>query len=128
MTVAKDQGGEHALENLLEDVQPRLRGILATFRIPYADAEDLLQQTILTFLVKRDDIRKPSKWLTATLRNRCLMYWRTYRRQLYESVDVAILETLAEPDRPNQERAELTSDLNTVIRRLDLAISRVRSP
>lgn len=118
MTIAKDPGGEHALEHLLDDVQPRLRSILASFRIPYADAEDLLQQTILTFLVKRDGIREPSAWLTATLRNRCLMYWRSYRRKLYESVDVAILETLGEPERPDQERVELTSDLNTVIRRL----------
>lgn len=118
MTVAKGQPREHALEDLLENIQPRLRGVLATFRIPFVDAEDLLQQAVLTFLMKRDEIKDPARWLVGTLRNRCLMYWRSHRRRLYESVDVAILEALAEPVAPAQDRLDLASDLNGVLVKL----------
>lgn len=118
MTVAKNQRGQYALDELLETIQPRLRGVLATFRIPYEDAEDLLQQTMLAFLVKRDEVHDPSRWLMGTLRNRCLMYWRSYRRRVYDSVDEAILETLAAPGRPAQEQVELATDLNTLVRDL----------
>lgn len=118
MTVAKNQKREHSLEDLLEEIQPRLRGVLATFRIPFEDAEDLLQQSVLTFLIKRDEIRDPTRWLIGTLRNRCLMYWRSHRRRLYESVDSAILESIAEPEQPAQERIDLAQDLNGVLREL----------
>ena len=118
MTVAKNQERKHSLEDLLEEIQPRLRAVLASFRIPFADAEDLLQQTVLTFLIKREEIQNPSRWLVGTLRNRCLMYWRTHRRRLYESVDAAILESIAEPERPEQERLDLSRDLNAVLRKL----------
>ncbi len=118
MTVAKNQESERSLEDLLETLQPRLRGVLATFRIPFEDAEDLLQQSVLTFLMKRDEIKDPSRWLVGTLRNRCLMYWRSRRRRLYESVDAAILESFAEPEQPAQERFDLVQDLKGVLRKL----------
>lgn len=118
MTVAKNQERDHSLEDLLEEIQPRLRGVLATFRIPFADAEDLLQQSVLTFLMKRDEIRDPGRWLIGTLRNRCLMYWRSHRRRLYESVDAAILESVAQPEQPAQERLDLAQDLNGVLHKL----------
>lgn len=115
MTVAKGQPREHALEDVLEEIQPRLRGVLATFRVPFEDAEDLLQQAILTFLMKRDEIHDPARWLVGTLRNRCLMYWRSRRRRLYESVDTAILDALAAPVAPEQEKLDLTRDLNGIL-------------
>lgn len=118
MTVAKNQQRDHSLEELLEKVQPRLRAVLASFRIPFADAEDLLQQSVLTFLIKRDEIESPSRWLVGTLRNRCLMYWRSHRRRLYESVDTAILESVAAPERPPQERIDLAHDLQGVLSKL----------
>ncbi len=118
MTVAKNQERERPLEDLLEELHPRLRGVLATFRIPFEDAEDLLQQSVLTFLMKRDEIRDPGRWLVGTLRNRCLMYWRAHRRRLYESVDAAILESVAEPEQPAQERRALARDLSGVLGQL----------
>ncbi len=118
MTVAKNQESEPSLDNLLEDLQPRLRAVLAGFRIPYEDAEDLLQQAVLTLLVKRETIKDPGRWLVGTLRNRCRMYWRTHRKRLYESVDTAILESVAEPGEPPQVRRDLASDLNGVLRTL----------
>lgn len=118
MTVAKNKESERSLEEILEDIQPRLRGVLATFRIPFEDAEDLLQQSILTLLMKRESINDPGHWLLGTLRNRCRMYWRSHRKRLYESVDAAILESVAKPEAPAQERIELARDLHGVLRTL----------
>ena len=118
MTVVRDQEGGYSLEELLDELQPRLRAVLASFRIPFEDAEDLLQQTVLTFLIKRESIWDPGRWLVGTLRNRCLMFWRSRRRRLYESVDTAILETIAQPESPAQERIDLATDLNGVLVKL----------
>lgn len=118
MTVVKNQESDRSLELLLEELQPRLRGVLASFRIPFEDAEDLLQQSVLTYLHKRERIKNPRRWLVGTLKNRCLMYWRSHRRRLYHSVDVAILESVAEPGRPAQEQADLSNDLQRVIAKL----------
>ncbi len=118
MKAAKGNRKEHVLEDLLEEIQPRLRSVLASFRIPYEDAEDLLQQTILTFLIKLDGIQDPPRWLLGTLRNRCLMYWRSHRRRLYESVDAALLDAIAEPDESVQEQRDLAHDLNGILHKL----------
>ncbi len=118
MTVARDQEGEHSLDNLLGEIQPSLRATLVSFRIPYQDAEDLLQQTVVTFLIKRDTIRKPGPWLVGTLRNRCRAYWRTHRKRLYQSVDTAILESVAELGKLDQDRRDLANDLNGVLGKL----------
>ena len=118
MTVLNSSRPEAEIEELLDSLRPRMRGVLAGFRIPPEDAEDLLQQTVLTFLVKRETIHDPERWLIATLKNRCVMHWRSYRKRIYESVDSAILDHLAQPAPPDQERSELASDLNRIVRQL----------
>lgn len=115
MGSVKQPAAEESLEELLDRVQPRLQATLARYRIPFEDAEDLLQQALLTYLHKQASIQEPESWLIGTLRNRCLMYWRTRRRALYESVDTAILESLAESQRPSQEAAHLERDLENVL-------------
>ena len=62
---------EELLEEILEDLQPRIRSVFSRFRIPPHDAEDVLQQTLLTYLYKRDSIYDPKRWLMGALRNRC---------------------------------------------------------
>lgn len=109
---------EAHFEQLLDQLEPRLKAVLARFRIPNQDAEDLLQQALLAFLCKRDGIRNAEAWLLGTLRNRCLMYWRGRRRRLYEAVDTSILESVAEPRRPSQEMADLCHDLDNILSRL----------
>ena len=52
------------------------------------------------------------------MKNRCLLYWRDRRRQLYEVVDSTVLDWLAEPLAPAQEHADLARDLSRVIERL----------
>ena len=106
---------ELPIEEILEDLQPRIKYVFSRFRIPPQDAEDVLQQTLLTFLYKRETIDDAEKWLLGTLKNRCLLYWRDRRRRLYTAVDKALLESVAAPEVAPQERSDRLSDLNTAL-------------
>jgi RNA polymerase sigma factor (sigma-70 family) len=92
--------------------------ILGRYRIPQEDAEDLLQETFVALVFKWQSIRNPKAWLLSTLRNRCTLYWRKRRQDLFEAVDSALLDALASPQAPPQSRAELRHDLNIAISRL----------
>ena len=109
---------ERSLEELLKELNPRFNMVLARFRIPEQDAEDLLQQALLTYVRKRHTVRDPASWLLGTLRNRCLKYWRARRRSLYTAVDAAILESVATAGNPNQEQVEIQRDLRGAMGRL----------
>ncbi len=102
----------------MKGLKPRFRMVFARFRIPEQDAEDLLQQALLTFVRKRHTVRDPESWLVGTLRNRCLKYWRARRRSLYTAVDAAILESVATDGATNQEQVEIRSDLRGAMDRL----------
>jgi RNA polymerase sigma-70 factor (ECF subfamily) len=114
VVVEDDDGFEHLLARL----EPTMRSTLGWFGIPFEDGEDLLQQTFLTFLYKRQEIHNPEAWLLGTLRRRCLMYWRKRRRDKVQHVDAAVLELIAERRRPDQEICDLRSDLNRVLEKL----------
>lgn len=107
-----------SLEQLLRDIQPKLTQILGRYRIPAQDADDVLQETFLTLIHKREVVRNPEAWLVVTLRNRCLIYWRKKRKHLYQAVDTAILELLSEPEAPTQRKSDLRYDLDRLIARL----------
>ena len=109
---------ESSFEELLRELKPRFRMVFARYRIPEQDAEDLLQQALLTYVRKRPSVRDPASWLVGTLRNRCLKYWRARRRSLYTAVDAAILESVASEGVPNQEQVEIRSDLAGAMGRL----------
>jgi RNA polymerase sigma factor (sigma-70 family) len=113
-----------SFDDFLRKVEPRLKRVLALYRIPNEDAEDLLQQTLLVLLYQWERVRDPEAWLVGTLKRHCLMYWRTHRRRIYSAVDATILEWLSNPVEPPQERAELLCDLENLIGRLP---SRCRS-
>ena len=106
---------EQPIEEILEGLQPRIKSVFSRFRIPPQDAEDVLQQTLLTYLYKRDSIADPERWLVGTLRNRCLLYWRDRRRRLYTAVDKALLESAADVEESPQERSDLLRDLNSAL-------------
>ena len=108
-------GGEVSLEVLLKELQPRIRAVFSRYRIPPQDAEDLLQQTLLIYLHKCDSVYDPANWLIGALRNRCLIYWRSRRRQIYTAVDKALLESVAEAQTSPQEKASLFRDLNRLM-------------
>jgi RNA polymerase sigma-70 factor (ECF subfamily) len=106
------------LEHVVERLRPRLEQLLARFRIPLADAEDLLQDTLLSTVRKWDEIQETEAWLLATLRNRCIVYWRRRRNTLHQAVDTALLEMLSRPVAAPQERAALVWDLNRALETL----------
>lgn len=107
-----------AFDDLLNRIEPRLRRLLAVYRIPREDAEDVLQQTLLALLYQWERVRDPECWLLGTLKRHCLMYWRSNRRQLYAAVDSTVLEWLSQPLAPQQERDDLLHDLETVLSQL----------
>lgn len=107
-----------AIESLLEELQPKLRAILSRFRIPAADAEDVVQQGLLALVYQWDEIHDPETWLTGTLRHKCLRYWRERKRRLYEAVDATCLDWVADGGHRAQEHLELRCDLETMIGRL----------
>lgn len=85
--------------------------ILERYRVPPEDAQAILDDVMLTMLVKRDRIRDPERWLRKTLRNRCLQYWRKRRRILYRVADRGILGILASEEVEESEKVELRREL-----------------
>jgi RNA polymerase sigma-70 factor (ECF subfamily) len=99
-------------------MEPRLKRILFRYRIPSQDADDLLQETLLIMVSKGATIRSPEAWLLATLANRCIIYWRRQHSRIWDQVDTAILELLADAEAPAQEREELRYDLEVLLAEL----------
>ncbi|HVR11407.1 MAG TPA: sigma-70 family RNA polymerase sigma factor [Thermoanaerobaculia bacterium] len=118
MSAADTSEAESSLERFLKSVRPRMRTLFAHYRVPPQDTEDIVQQALLALLYQRQAIRDPESWLMGTLRNKCLLYWRERRRKLYDAVDAAVLECMAEPMAPEQEGADLRRDLAMAIDRL----------
>jgi RNA polymerase sigma-70 factor (ECF subfamily) len=106
------------LDQLLQQCRPQLTRVLSRFRVPPQDAEDLLQETFVILISRWDSVRCPEAWLVGTLRNRCIIYWRRQRARIDEAMDSALLEVLAQPEPPPQEKAELRRDLAAAVGRL----------
>jgi RNA polymerase sigma-70 factor (ECF subfamily) len=102
-----------------------LKRLLAYHRIPAADAEDILQQSLLALLYQWERIHDPERWLFGTVKRLCLMHWRATRHKIYSAVDATILEWLSEPVATPQERRDLLRDLENLIDRLPKRCRRV---
>ncbi len=100
------------VEDVFAVVRPRLEMVLRHFRIPAADAEDLVQEALMHFLRKQAQINEPEQWLVGAVRKECLMYWRRHRRRIEVSLD-AVVETIGQ-DAP-QERNAFRGDLDRAI-------------
>jgi len=109
---------QNASRELVERVQPRLKNLLWHYRIPIDDAEDLIQDTFMSLVHSAHEVNDPEAWLIGTLKRQCLMYWRKRRRSLYDAVDETLLEWLATPMAPPQEREQMRADLASLIDRL----------
>lgn len=120
MAVSDQPIGRESLDELLRRLRPRLKQVLSRYRVPAHDAEDLIQEALISTIQKWDTIQDPEAWLLVTLRNRCVVYWRKKRNSLYNSVDTAILELLSEPVAAPQERQELLWDLNHLLEELPM--------
>jgi DNA-directed RNA polymerase specialized sigma24 family protein len=56
---------------LLERLWPRVRLLLEVHEVPAADAERLIQDTLLALLYKWEGIANHEYWLLKTLEHRC---------------------------------------------------------
>ncbi len=115
---AYETPSERVLESLVQSFEPRARAIIGYHGIPPQDGDDLVQQTYLTFLQRRDEVRDPQAWLAGTLRNRCLMFWRAERRGWLRFADQAVLDKWPSREPSPQERTVTRSDLCKMIARL----------
>lgn len=105
-------GPKQDLAGLFLRTAPRMKRMVARFRIPAADGEDLVQEAWLTVVRNRERIVDPEAWLVRTLFQMCCIYFRRRRqRQWLQLMDGNLLEDLAPLGQPPQERAVLVRDL-----------------
>lgn len=107
-----------SLAAFLERVRPRIKRVLRSFGIPPEDAEDVLQEALLEAVRKWDTIQHLEAWLLGTLSFKCSKYWRHHRGDRVQAVDAPVLEELARPQAPAQEREEVIHDLRNLLRGL----------
>ena len=102
-----------------------MRRTLWRFRIPAEEAEDIVQDCVVSFLLKRDEISTPEPWFLVTLKNRCLQHWRRRRRSLLRAIDAGLLEEIAPSTPPDQERSDLRRDLGGALENLTARCRRI---
>jgi RNA polymerase sigma-70 factor (ECF subfamily) len=107
-----------SVEQFLRAMQPRVQRILAQFRVPPEDAEDVVQQALLALVYQWDEIRDPEAWLSGTIRHKCQLYWRGRKRRLYQAMDTVILEWVAGAGEDRQRQRDLKHDLDGLVSRL----------
>ncbi len=108
-----------AFEALISEMRPRLRGILARYRIPPQDAEDVLQEVLLVAFRKWSTIASREYWLLGVMRLKCALYWRRKRNSRVEACESELLEELSPPLPPGQEQTERSQDLARLMGGLD---------
>lgn len=77
-----------SLATALAQARPACARVLARFRIPPADAEDLIQDAVVLLLRRSEPVERPERWLPKVVAHLCLHYWRARRRRPVESLDV----------------------------------------
>lgn len=102
---------DQTLLRILPDLRPKLQAVLRRFRVSPVEGEDLVQESLLLLVQRWNEVESPEAWLLSTLKWRCIMHWRRQRRRLAQAVDQSILELLAEPLAPEQEKAALRNDI-----------------
>lgn len=110
-----DYGTTGSIDKLLVRTRTDLGRILARFRVPPEDADDLVQDVLVHYLHKRRQVRDPERWLKGALRKQCQMYWRSRRRRITVAVDETLLELVAERRGPRQEQRLLRRNLSRLI-------------
>jgi RNA polymerase sigma factor (sigma-70 family) len=116
--LAQPESRSEALRRVLESIETQTARIFLRFRIPVQDAEDILQDSLLAYLTCRTEIANLEAWMLGTLRNRCYLYWRARRRQLWEAVDATVLTELAAESTDDGQNSTVRHDLTNAIGRL----------
>jgi RNA polymerase sigma-70 factor (ECF subfamily) len=109
---------DDSIVSALEHVRPRAAAVLARYRIPPQDAEDLVQDAALCLVSSWPKVTDAEGWLLGVLKHRCANYWRARRRRLCESVDEVLLEAFAEPQPSGTPSVELAEDLGRAVAKL----------
>lgn len=107
------------LSALVARIRLRLKAVLARYRIPPQDAEDVLQESFLVALAKWDSILCAESWLLGTLRLKCALYWKRRRTDRLQGMEAEALEELSAPQPPGQEQEERRLDLESLTCELD---------
>ncbi|HEV7786471.1 MAG TPA: sigma-70 family RNA polymerase sigma factor [Thermoanaerobaculia bacterium] len=114
-----DSEPDESLDALVRRIRHRLKMVLRGYDIPFQDAEDLLQDSLLEALRKWDTIYNRECWLIGTLRFKCSNYWKRIRTKAHQTMDLPALEELCQPLPPPQEKRDEALDLRYTLRRLD---------
>ncbi|HEY6320809.1 MAG TPA: sigma-70 family RNA polymerase sigma factor [Thermoanaerobaculia bacterium] len=97
-------------DDVLEAARPKLHSMLASYKVPPEDADDLLHDAILTLLEQgTDGVENPEAWLLGILRFKILDYrrWRARQRHLLQLLSRAV--AASEP--PPQLHQDAVHDL-----------------
>jgi RNA polymerase sigma factor (sigma-70 family) len=98
------------VEWLWREVGPQLAALLRRAQLPQEDAEDLLHNTFVRLMERREGIREPVGWLIATVRYEVLAYWRLKRGVVVEQLEDALAARLRAPG-TDSATLELRCDL-----------------
>ncbi len=102
----------------MEHLQPKLIEILSRYRIPVEDAEEMLEQLFLTLYMREGTLESPERWLLLSLKNRCLIYWRSRRERLSRDVDKSLLSVLSSPQVSDSEKDGVRQFLGEAVAQL----------
>jgi RNA polymerase sigma factor (sigma-70 family) len=91
-TTAALRQSREPLGQLAQRLEPRLKQLVARYRIPAQDAEDLVQTALIATLRNYSMLADPEGWLVRTVINQCLMYHRSRRRRPEEPLDLDTAE------------------------------------
>jgi RNA polymerase sigma factor (sigma-70 family) len=116
VSVSRRPQVQSAFDDAVVRLEKSGREYLRRHRLPPEDADDILQQALLTYLIKHQGIHNPEAWLRGALRKRCQCYWRRRQKSLLTLVDSSILEALSQPARPEQsEKDDVQRDLGRAL-------------
>lgn len=101
----------HDLPPELDLDEDEIEALFARFRIPLEEAREILQQTILTLLIRYPDLRSPQLWVMRTLKRRCVLWCRERMRRIHWIFDVGFREALTSTDYPEEERDGMRENL-----------------
>ncbi|MDY7093496.1 MAG: hypothetical protein SX243_11060 [Acidobacteriota bacterium] len=118
MSSEKQNGSADPLPELLEELEPQLKQLLARFRIPAAEAEAMLEDCLMVLIYRQDQIVDPRRWLQRTLRYRCVRHWRQHQERVCRALDIELRRWLEDEGVSASERQGRRRLLEREIERL----------
>ncbi|MBR0664680.1 sigma-70 family RNA polymerase sigma factor [Roseomonas hellenica] len=118
LMVAVQSGDERAYDRLLREILPLLRGIALARLRDAAEAEDAIQDALLTLHRVRatyDPARPFTPWMAAIAERRALDRGRSRGRRAAREVKVEAAEHIPSPAAPEAERGLARAELRAAI-------------